>query len=489
MSGAQPVKINQISETRKKEANSSFFVICREIQRNITPMKAIKEPGFLPAIFNSIPNPIFALDKKKCFVLANQAFCDLVALPGCDVAGMHIDVVFSPEVSLLFKGITGSADNREIHISNRSGMINPFLVSRITASFENRDLDVYTLKDLTENKQAEESLRESEVLYRTLVNQLPNPILIHIDGKVVFANDLILGITGFNKDEIIGKNVADLLTDPADPKNMAVFRNLTGDSFVEEEEFEIRTENRKVVIRNFLLRNSKLKYKGQDAVMTILIDITERKHLEKYVLSRVIETEEKNRKQFAADLHDDLGPTLSSIKLHLGMLGHSKTPEKFAETLDICHRQLAEAIAKMRIVANNLMPRLIENFGLEAALNSFAGTMQQEGIFSISLISNLKGRRFQKQTELHFYRIICELINNTVKHAGATCATVKLKYANGALTLNYTDNGKGYDVSQINTKPGGMGIGNIIHRVNLIDAKIQFLIRKGKTEVRITKEL
>ncbi|MFZ4520554.1 MAG: PAS domain S-box protein [Bacteroidales bacterium] len=325
--------------------------------------------------------------------------------------------------------------------------------------------------------------------FLTLVNQLPNPILIHVNGSVVFANDLLLGITGLSKEEIIGQNAAELLTDPADTKNTAIFRNLTGEAFVEEEEFEIRTENRKVVIRNFLIRNSRIKFKGKDAVMTILIDITERKHLEKYVLSRVIETEEKDRKNFAADLHDDLGPILSSIKLHLGLLEHAKTPEKFRETLGICNQQLAEAIAKMRLVANNLMPRLIDNFGLEAAVNAFINTMQHEDVFTIKLMSNLKNRRFQKQTELHVYRMICELINNTIKHAGATSAEITLKYIKSGLSITYTDNGKGYDIAEIHNKPGGMGVGNIIQRANLIDAEIQFVKRKGKTVVRIRKEL
>jgi PAS domain S-box-containing protein len=451
-------------------------------------MKTITETGFLTGIFNSIPNPIFALDRKKQCVVANQAFCDLAGIPFQEVAGMKIDQIFPPEVSILFTGKPESANNCEIHIKTGNGMINPYLVSVLAAQFENRALEVVTLKDITDHKLAEESLRESEALYRNLVNQLPNPILIHINGNVVFANDLILELTGLNKDEIIGKNAASLLSDPTDAKNTAIFRNISGDSFIEEEEFEIRTENRKVVIKNFLLRNSKLKYKGQDAVMTILIDITERKHLEKYVLSRVIETEEKDRKQFATDLHDDLGPILSSIKLHLGLLEHSRSPEKFSETLGVCNHLLAETIAKMRIVANNLMPRLIENFGLEAAINSFINTMQHEGVFTISLISNLKGRRFRKQTELHVYRIICELINNTVKHAGATSAVVKLNYTKGLLKLNYTDNGKGYDITEINKKPGGMGVGNIIQRANLINAEIQFVKRKGKTEVRIRKE-
>jgi PAS domain S-box-containing protein len=452
-------------------------------------MSSVAETGLQNGIFNSIPSPIFALDNGKVVVLANQAFCDLVELSLREVTGMHIDQLFQQETSLVFKGNAGSAANQEVYIRSAGGAVNPYLVSVLMARYMDSALEIVTLKDLTAHKQAEASLQESEALYRTLVNQLPNPILIHIDGNVVFANDLILQITGFDQHKILGKNVAELLTDPADTKNTAVFKNLTGNSFVEEEEFEIRTENRKVVIKNFLLRNSRIKYRGQDAVMTILIDITERKHLEKYVLSRVIETEEKNRKQFAADLHDDLGPTLSSIKLHLGLLEQAKSPEKFKETLDIVNRQLADVIAKMRQVANNLMPRLIENFGLEAALNAFTGTMQQEGVFTISLLSDLKGRRFQKETELHCYRIICELINNTVKHAGASAALVKLRYTKGLLKIQYEDNGKGYQVDESNLNPLGMGLGNIIRRADLIDAKIRFLSRKGKTVVTILKEI
>jgi len=337
------------------------------------------------------------------------------------------------------------------------------------------------------HKVLKQSVEESEFLYKTLVNSLPNPILIHVKGKVVFANDIIIEVTGHNKDEIIGKDLADFLVDPADPKSRTSFHNLLNDSILDEEEIELRTENRKVVLKNFLLRNSRIKYKGEDAVMSILIDITERKHLEKYILSKVIETEEKDRKRFAADLHDDLGPTLSSIKLHLGLLEHAKDPARFSETLKICNDQLTEAIAKMRIISNNLMPRLIDSYGLEASLNSFINTMQTKGVFSIEFTSNLKGRRFPRQIELHFYRIICELINNTLKHSGASEAKIQLKYSRDLLHLIYTDNGKGYNVDKLDKKKVGMGIGNILQRVNLIDGKIEFLRKKGKTAVKIMK--
>jgi PAS domain S-box-containing protein len=332
------------------------------------------------------------------------------------------------------------------------------------------------------------SQSESAALFKTLVQHLPNPILIHMDGKVVFANDFIIRILGYSKDEIIGNDLATLLIDPVDHETTHSLYDLFINPRIVEEEVEIRTESQKVILKTFLLRNSKITYKGRNAVMSTLFDITERKNLERYVLGKVIEAEEKERKRFAADLHDDLGPTLSSIKLHLGLLENPKNPETFLSDITICKELLNESISKMRIIANNLMPRLIENYGLEAALNSFIKMIQKEG-YTIDFRSNLDGKRFSKHVELHLYRIICELINNTVKHSGATKSTVNLDFNRRILTLYYTDNGKGYKVEEIQGHPKGLGIDNILQRVNLINGTIKFSRKRGKTEVRIGKKI
>jgi PAS domain S-box-containing protein len=338
-------------------------------------------------------------------------------------------------------------------------------------------------------KASERSYHGDEVLYKTLVDNLPNPILIHVMGKVVYANDVIMEFTGLQKEEIIGKDLADLLIDPVDTRNSRSMYDLFTNPALKEAEVEIRTESRKVVLKTFLLRNNQIRYKRKEAVMSILFDITERKNLEQYVLQKVLETEEKERKRFAADLHDDLGPTLSSIKIHLGLLDNSKDPDKFRADLKICSDLLTESIAKMRIIANNLMPRLIDNYGMEAALNSFIKMMQREGVFTIEFDSNLNGKRLSRQIELHFYRVICELINNTIKHSGASRALVKLTLSKGRLAIRYTDNGKGYDVIEPDIKSTGMGIGNILQRVKLVGGTIKFLRKDGKTEVHISKEL
>jgi PAS domain S-box-containing protein len=324
---------------------------------------------------------------------------------------------------------------------------------------------------------------------QSLMDSLPNPIIIHVNGKVVFANEIILALSGHETEEIIGKDLEEILVDPVDPVNTNMLYRMFSDPDVTEEEVEFRSGNRKMILKTFLLRNARINYKGSDAVMSILFDITERKNLEKYVLGKVIETEEKERKRFATDLHDDLGPILSSIKIHLGMLTPDAEPLRFAEDLRICNVLLNEAIAKMRIISNNLAPRLIENYGIEAALNSLITMLQREGVFSVELISNLDGARFPPPVELHFYRIIGELLNNSVKHSGGSKATVNLSFSRNVLQLIYYDDGKGYEVKEIQKKPSGMGLGNIMQRVNLIDGEINFHMKKGKTEVRITREI
>lgn len=330
-------------------------------------------------------------------------------------------------------------------------------------------------------------LKESEELYKTLVGNLVYPIIIHQQGKVIFANQMVLDFAGCTVEEIAGKQLSDIFRDPEDEENIKRLLCLFTNPAVSEEEIEIRTESGKLMLKTFLLRNNKIRYLGKEAVMSILFDITNRRQLEKYILDKVIETEEKDRKQFAADLHDDLGPTLSAIKLHLGLAGQEKDRARLEETLSVCKTLLDDAIGKMRIISNNLMPRLIEDYGLEAALNSFIKTVQREDTFMISFMSNLGEVRFQKATELHLYRIITELINNTIKHAGADSATLKINYQDKVLKITYSDNGKGYVIAGDGRQRTGMGIGNILNRVDIISGKITFGNRNGKTEVKIVR--
>jgi len=348
---------------------------------------------------------------------------------------------------------------------------------------------IWTIRDISKLKYAQELIRESEVLYKTLVNKSSNFILIHMGEKIAFANDALIALTGLTKQKIVGRKIWDLLMDPVIvPGNMLIHELFTDPTHLHKE-VKIKASIRPGETRDFVLRSNMITYKRKDAILTILTDITETINVEKLLLNKTIETEEIDRKRFAADLHDDLGPILSSIKLHLGLMQKTCSNDKQKENIHICEELLLEAIEKMSIVANNLMPRLIDNHGLEAALKSFCKSISREGMFSAELVSNLGNIRFPMDIEMHLFRIIGELINNTIKHSGGSKASIRLTYSKGLLSLAYMDSGKGYNPEDAMKKPDGRGLSNILHRVNLIEGQIEFSSIKNGTKVHLQKRI
>jgi PAS domain S-box-containing protein len=209
----------------------------------------------LTGVFHAFPDPIFIIDKECRIIMANEAFCKLAGTAVSEVKNKRLDKLFAPGVCSAFNKPRDIELKREILIKNQQGKEIPFQVTMVNSHFGDDDLLFFILKDIGSVKEAEVSLVESESLYKTLVNQLPNPIVIHINGKVVFANDLIIEVTGLSNEEVIGKNIADLMTDPNGPSSKLDFGSLMWDSFMEEEEFEIRTEDRKLVIKRYFSIN------------------------------------------------------------------------------------------------------------------------------------------------------------------------------------------------------------------------------------------
>ncbi len=224
---------------------------------------------------------------------------------------------------------------------------------------------------------------------------------------------------------------------------------------------------------------------GSPLILEMGVDITEQRNMEKMVMSKILETEERDRRLFARDLHDDLGPTLSAIRIQLSMLVNEQNNSGRTELLNICDELLSDSIEKMRTLANNIMPSLIETYGVETAIHSFINKMEKSCQISCSFSSNLDDCRFEMETEMHLYRIITELFNNTIKHSGAQNVYIRMEATNQDLLITYSDDGIGYNVNNIHGRNTGIGLQNIMNRVNLLNGTIDFLRIEGKTLVEI----
>lgn len=212
---------------------------------------------------------------------------------------------------------------------------------------------------------------------------------------------------------------------------------------------------------------------------------------EKKILRAIIKTEEKERKHFAKELHDGLGPLLSSIKMLISGLKQSNDETKQKKIIDNLEVVTNEAIISIKEISNLLSPHILNNFGLFSAVKSFNEKISETGTIKIVLNSNIQGIRFDFNTETILYRVICELINNTIKHASAKSINIDIFLENKILKIYYYDDGIGFDAEEIlNKEDSGMGFSNILTRLNSINGtiKIESELNSG-VNINITAEI
>jgi len=199
-----------------------------------------------------------------------------------------------------------------------------------------------------------------------------------------------------------------------------------------------------------------------------------RRLTEKMFLNTIIQTEEKERKRFAKDLHDGLGPLLSTVKMSVSSLAQMKHDDVSREIVENTELVINEAIKSLKEISDNLSPHILNNFGLLRALNNFCNKINVARTIKINLVSNLKDERFDGNVEVVLYRVICELINNTIKHAKAKKIDLSLIKEGEFLIIVYSDDGKGFDVKKVMEQPSGSGMGfsNIYSRINSLKGEM-----------------
>ena len=216
-----------------------------------------------------------------------------------------------------------------------------------------------------------------------------------------------------------------------------------------------------------------------------------RKEAQKRVLDAIIKTEENERKRFAKDLHDGLGPILSSVKMSISHLAKLEKDNQNKEIILNTDMAINEAIKSLKEISNNLSPHILSNFGLVSAVRNFTKKLEEAQSVRISFKTNLENERLDENIEVVIYRVICELVNNTLKHAGAKNITIVLNKEQKQLMLAYRDDGKGFDVEKIlGGERSGMGFSNMISRIHTIKGSFDVQSEKNKgTEVMIRIKL
>ena len=353
-----------------------------------------------------------------------------------------------------------------------------FFINSIVALVIN--LTIFRMSKLLKKiRQTEIEKAESENRFKLLFDNSGDEIYLEdFNANIIEVNNEATRKLGYTREELLKMNFADLKTEkyvPMVKKNLKKVIS-TGNHVFETEQV---TKEGKTI---FLEMSSRvIDYLGKKAILSIARDITERKDIERKIASAIIETEEKERKRFAADLHDDLAPLLSTIKLYADLLKKGNfnkiSPQETIQSID---ELIEKAIVSTREISNNIMPSILQDFGLTAAVKDFCSYIINTKSVNISLDTDqykLSGARIE---ETVLYQSIKELVHNTLKHSNAQNIEIFIESSEDNINLLYKDDGMGFDVNEKTNNPGGLGLNNIINKVRTINGLTMLKSKPGQ---------
>jgi PAS domain S-box-containing protein len=333
-----------------------------------------------------------------------------------------------------------------------------------------------------QKQDAERQLKVSQSKFSELFSNVPD-IVFNLDreGKILKINPAATKLLGYH--DLEGQNFFDYVV-PS--QRIDIFSHIkevleeNGSSF--SVETGLLSERGEII---YCQIKGEVKYlkSGQPAeIFGVARDITQQRIFDQNMLKAIINTQENERKRFAKDLHDGLGPLLSGVKLYLQKDSLEKNlNQQQLNVLQFSRELIDEAISQTRSIANNLTPGLINDFGLQKAIESYIDRINAIGKLEIDLIIKASLEGIGNDLAIAVHRILSELINNALKHSQSTRVEIVLDIRNNILSVLYHDNGKGFDPSEIKKHDltEAMGINNIYNRVHSFHGSITISTKNG----------
>jgi two-component system sensor histidine kinase UhpB len=349
-----------------------------------------------------------------------------------------------------------------------------------------------------ERHQAEVALRESEQQYRLLVKSLPAVVYRgYFDCAVDFFDEKVEELTGYTKPDFDSRRLRwiDLVVSEDLTQFHEAFINglRTSKSFLRE--YRIKRKDGVILWiqdRGQIICNADgwVEY-----VSGVFFDVTESQRAKmalqeseqrlRFLTNQLLTAQERERKRISMELHDELGQSLTVLKLQVRAiernLREDLQPELKQEFLELL-RYLDGIIDNVRRLSRDLSPSILEDLGLEAALKylleGVGKYLRVDHSFEIDDLNSL----FPAEAQIVIYRIFQECLNNITKHAGACKVLVAVRQDGGAVSFILEDDGAGFDVAQILNRDAtrrGLGLAALDERARMLGGACQIWSRPG----------
>jgi two-component system sensor histidine kinase UhpB len=332
--------------------------------------------------------------------------------------------------------------------------------------------------DITERKQIEASLRESEEKVRMIINSSPFAITVtDLEGNITECNQATVDVHGFaNKEELIGRSCLELFS-PADlERSRKNLKKTLKEGYVRNVEYTLLKKDRS----EFPAELSASVIEDADGVpqafVAITTNITERKQSEEELLSsqeqlrklssRLHSLKEEERAKIALEIHDELGQSLTALKMNLSLIGRKLPAEQvdLSEKVKSLEKLVDKNIQTVKRITTELRPRLLDDLGLIPAIEWQSEDFQLNTGIECKIVSEPEDLKLDRDRSTAIFRIFQEALTNVLRHSGATRVDIKLLKDADKLVFTVYDNGVGITKEQV-SNPHSLGIFGMKERV------------------------
>ena len=373
--------------------------------------------------------------------------------------------------------LTGRPEAFEIHVDAMKMWFS------ISVYSPQKEYFVAVFDVITERKEAEQRLRESETKYRELFENAREAIVILDLDKTITDVNRFVETYGFTKVDLMGRNYLDFVAQPYREKAVEDFELLRAGVPLEGE-FEVITPRGPVVAR--YLDRPIVRGGHVVGVQSILTDITERKRAEQQLLdhqkrlrelaTRLTLAEEQERRRIAVGVHDQIGQRLAMAKLTLQSLQTSRLETEISRALEEVCKDVDKVLEDAHSLTFELSNPILYEVGFEPAVESwlFQQVRDRQGI-ECTFEADESPVELDKETRVVLFDVVREILANVVKHAKAKHVDVRIRRIKGTVQTSVQDDGIGFQPPRTGTtvsESGGFGLFNIREKLDYLGGSI-----------------
>jgi two-component system sensor histidine kinase UhpB len=437
---------------------------------------------------------IVMVDEQQCIVMINPAAQRMFGCSADDALGSALSRFIPPgrraaharHVSDFVRSgaaesrmderapITGLRSNGEEFAAEAS-------ISRVSVSGPSGPQHHYIalLRDLSQGQGLRQQIDALNRRMHAVFDLVPVAIWITDAERIVFANRACVALFGSSgREALIGRSIYELLApESSDKVRRAVAQALQGNAplpTIDERIARLDGTRRDVVIA---IAIASLPDHGRTVVQMVITDVTERaleiREIERSrrdlrrLSTSLVNAREDERRRIARELHDELGQRLTALKMELSSLDSASRQDRRKQQLAAMMDMLDDTVATVRRIATELRPLMLDDLGLNAAIEWLANGWATRMGVKVTLHLDPSDPVVADAATIALYRMVQEALTNIARHARATEVCIELKQVGDELLLTVTDNGVGLEAEQMH-REGAHGLVGIRERAHML---------------------